>query len=758
MKRQNIYSLIGILMALVLLAGCENRKEPAKEAKILVVVPEGEQHDMHSIFMKEIQETLAKSGYRADTRILCLDMSKKDIQAVTKQVRSFEAQLKQEKWAPEVILVDGDGAARMLLVEVKSSYLDLKHTPVVLGALFLPTYWNDKMGGQNIVRWNDPMDFCANIDLAVELSGENVVEIELGHSDQDLLQRRMLSDQIKRPPYIDNSDFHETRLSEKDRNTLFKDSIMVLVLDAQKPWLNVPHAQEAAATDSASAGKKLLDNINTYAWRNPQLVVKNDDYAALIADKSGRPQFTATKWNFGNGRGDFLAGYFASYRTIGRDLAETAVKLLNGTPANSIPMKEHKKEYWMDYHAMKKLGMAYKDYRGKYEIVNAPYRVRHAERYYGVVALIVAGSVMLLGLLLQLLISIRWKVLTRRKQDIEGRMYISRLALLGSDCYQLNTADDIRGYAKKADPGQSETVEQILQSLYEPGTYQYELRGDMQETGNYEYWRLNFKVLKDKSIRGLLMNVNERRLQYKQLERAQNFSEESEKKENFMTNTSRQIYNPLNAICQDSQEITNEDLDDEKKKELCQRITHNSEILTGVINDMLLYSRIVSGRQQYDIKDIVVPDFMKVIYQEWKALVKDHTGHPLLVIEGRPNVLAQADPERLRDVMNQFLSNAVKFVKDGKVIIGWRYHLGKNQVELYVADTGVGISEEKQQEIFSLFWKGNDFIPGVGLGLNIAKKLADNMDGKILVRSQEEVGSRFSVIIPARIKPFPKSE
>jgi len=80
------------------------------------------------------------------------------------------------------------------------------------------------------------------------------------------------------------------------------------------------------------------------------------------------------------------------------------------------------------------------------------------------------------------------------------------------------------------------------------------------------------------------------------------------------------------------------------------------------------------------------------------------------------------------------------------------YHLNSDKAEFYVEDTGCGIPKEKQEIAFGLFWKDNGFIPGLGLGLNVAKKLADGMELELGVESKVGFGSKFSLLADADIR------
>lgn len=96
--------------------------------------------------------------------------------------------------------------------------------------------------------------------------------------------------------------------------------------------------------------------------------------------------------------------------------------------------------------------------------------------------------------------------------------------------------------------------------------------------------------------------------------------------------------------------------------------------------------------------------------------------------------------------MTNFVTNAIKFTNTGSVKIG--YDLIGNQIRLYVKDTGIGIPEEKKDQVFDRFVKLNSFIQGTGLGLPICKSIAEGLGGSIGVESELGRGSEFWIKIP----------
>lgn len=109
------------------------------------------------------------------------------------------------------------------------------------------------------------------------------------------------------------------------------------------------------------------------------------------------------------------------------------------------------------------------------------------------------------------------------------------------------------------------------------------------------------------------------------------------------------------------------------------------------------------------------------------------------------DAIIEVDADRLTQVLNNFISNAIKNTPSGSITLGWTVNEG--EVDIYVEDTGVGISEENQKTIFEKYTKF-DGKSGAGLGLNICKTIVERQNGSIRVSSELGKGSRFSACFP----------
>ena len=227
-------------------------------------------------------------------------------------------------------------------------------------------------------------------------------------------------------------------------------------------------------------------------------------------------------------------------------------------------------------------------------------------------------------------------------------------------------------------------------------------------------------------------------------------ADEAKQKENFLTTISHEIRIPLNAVvgfCDVLVSMPAESFTPEELAEYSKIIKANNGSLSTMIEDILMFSRIESGRIQY-VKDVFdAADLVRELSSEWSDIMPD--GVQFLIVDSVHGVMVNNDRVRVKYILNQFVSNAVKFTKQGVIVLGATAHLNDRKVEFFVNDSGCGIPLKDQHRTFELFWKGNDFIPGLGLGLNVAQKLADGMGLTLGVESLEKFGSKFSLYADA---------
>lgn len=731
-------------------------RRPKQDAKVLIIHGYGKTDKAYKGFNEDVMSSLIKQGINPTFHHLYLNLDDPRAEKADLLVRDIDS-LTATGWVADIIITEGDRTANVLLNFAEAGLVkNFDNTPVVMGGLHHPE-WEMIRKHKKVVAINDPIDYCTNINLAAELTGKHIVAIELDYFHQDSLIREELKQAIARPPYVDNTDFH-VKSSKQDKYTKeWKDSIMVMCFSTESPEKNGEYGMDL------ETAYNYMNMIYTHAWRYPCVSVKKDLYSSSIVDKTEHPQFTAVKAGFANGEGRYLCGYFASYKTVATDLGTTAAKILLGTDPASIVSLTHEKRYYMDYKAMTALGYEYKDYCDRFEIVGAPIEQTMPVLYYGswvAIALVFMGALFAILLVVQ---SWNNRSAQRILDGVKRRAELRTLALHGADSRSVRSEENLKDIISHIHPDRSADIPLMMQAIDIAGTHTYDIYADIDGNGNYRWWQLRFAVQfnheEEKRADGILINIDEAMKHEEELRLAMRLAEEARQKEDFLTTISHEIRTPLNAVVGFSDlmvSMPEGSFSDAELAEYSKYIKTNNATLTTMIEDILMFSRIESGRIKYISEVFDVSQLLSEIQGEWAELIPD--GIQLQMTNFVRFTYVNADRARVKYIINQYISNAVKFTKFGIILLGVSVHFNKNMVEFFVIDTGCGIPFEKQQLSFNLFWKDNEFIPGLGLGLNVAQKLADGMGLKLEVDSKEGMGSKFSVFAPAIVKrPGPPS-
>lgn len=230
----------------------------------------------------------------------------------------------------------------------------------------------------------------------------------------------------------------------------------------------------------------------------------------------------------------------------------------------------------------------------------------------------------------------------------------------------------------------------------------------------------------------------------------------SESKANFLANMSHEIRTPINTVIGMNEMILRENKDD-TIHEYAYNIKSASQMLLGLVNDILDISKIEAGKLQIVEGDYALASMLKDVALGIEVRAKQkNLEWKLEIDETMPSVL-KGDEIRIKQILNNLLSNAVKYTEDGTVTLGAEGIRGADEfvLKLSVTDTGMGIRQEDMDTLFDSFrrleLKKNRYVEGTGLGLSITKRLIEQMNGKIEVNSEFGKGSCFTVFIPQQI-------
>ena len=250
-----------------------------------------------------------------------------------------------------------------------------------------------------------------------------------------------------------------------------------------------------------------------------------------------------------------------------------------------------------------------------------------------------------------------------------------------------------------------------------------------------------------------------RKKQMEALKEAQDANAANIAKTTFLNHMSHDIRTPMNAIVGFT-DIAMKRKPDKEVENCLKKIRQSSEYLMTLINDVLDISRIESGKLEYKPVPVDLRDIINTVSSIARGYMENRDLNFCVSREELKTPYVMADELRIREVLLNIISNAVKFTKDGGTISFVAENCPGNDehhviVRYRISDTGIGMSEEFQSRIFDEFTQENDgartSYKGTGLGMAIAKKYVDLMGGKIEVSSRQGIGSTFTVEIPLRI-------
>lgn len=213
----------------------------------------------------------------------------------------------------------------------------------------------------------------------------------------------------------------------------------------------------------------------------------------------------------------------------------------------------------------------------------------------------------------------------------------------------------------------------------------------------------------------------------------------------FLANMSHEIRTPLNAIVGFSQLLCHDEIPPEERQGVMNIIETNNALLLQLINDILDLAKLETGTQEFVIRDTDINEICQSALTSISMRTKP--GVELLLDCPLDHCHLQTDPNRLKQVLLNFASNAAKFTAAGHVKMGYQLIDG-HRLRLYTEDTGIGIAQEKLAHVFERFVKLNDFEQGTGLGLQISKEIITHLGGTIGVDSTLGKGSTFWCELP----------
>ena len=271
--------------------------------------------------------------------------------------------------------------------------------------------------------------------------------------------------------------------------------------------------------------------------------------------------------------------------------------------------------------------------------------------------------------------------------------------------------------------------------------------------GALYYWEESFGTIAARDVDGnptrivgTSMRIDAQKQMEADLIAARNKAEESDRlKTAFLANMGHEIRTPLNAIVGFADLLPVVE-SEEDRNQLISEIQKNNYKLLNIIDGLVSMSKVEAEAKSLVKSQTNIVPVLQEIADYYRTMV-DGSTVVLATQFPYPEILMNTDITKFKEIVNNLMQNAVKFTAKGSITLGFDLQQG-DKLLLWVLDTGKGIAEEHQERIFERFFKVDEYVPGTGLGLSVAKSHVESLGGSIGVDSVLDNGSRFWVELP----------
>ena len=315
-----------------------------------------------------------------------------------------------------------------------------------------------------------------------------------------------------------------------------------------------------------------------------------------------------------------------------------------------------------------------------------------------------------------------------------------------------SSIDSLVDYLASSD---AQRVRTAMDDLCEGRTsyYHQQYRVKSANVKGLTYWEESYATIADRDVDGnpvkivgTTMLINDRKEMEAALIAARNKAEESDRlKTAFLANMGHEIRTPLNAIVGFADLLPVVE-NEEDRNQLIREIQNNNQKLLRIIDGLVSMSKIEAEAKNLVKSQTNLVEVLSEITQTYMQMVDSQT---VVLATQFPytELMMTTDVAKLRELVDHLMQNAVKFTLKGRITLGFELIDGEH-VRIWVKDTGKGIAEADKERIFERFVKVDEYIPGTGLGLSVAKSHAASLGGTIGVDSRPGEGSTFWVVLP----------
>jgi len=271
--------------------------------------------------------------------------------------------------------------------------------------------------------------------------------------------------------------------------------------------------------------------------------------------------------------------------------------------------------------------------------------------------------------------------------------------------------------------------------------------------GALYYWEESYGTIAARDVDGnptrivgTSMRIDAQKQMEADLIAARNKAEESDRlKTAFLANMGHEIRTPLNAIVGFADLLPVVE-SEEDRNQLISEIQKNNYKLLNIIDGLVSMSKVEAEAKSLVKSQTNIVPVLQEIADYYRTMV-DGSTVVLATQFPYPEILMNTDITKFKEIVNNLMQNAVKFTAQGSITLSFDLQQG-DKLLLWVLDTGKGIAEEHQERIFERFFKVDEYVPGTGLGLSVAKSHVESLGGSIGVDSVLDNGSRFWVELP----------
>lgn len=683
-------------------------------------------------------------------------------------------------FSPDILLVNDDLALDYLFERFDTL---LRRQPVVFAGVSAPRHWQ-REDYPFMTGWEDPVDLASNCEILRSVTGLHNVTVELDHSDfDDRLRSRIYENILDSTRFINNGDFHLSRLEESALSTpQYAGKIVVNFLSMSDRTSNKMEPEIGSGlSDRMITIDPMYDSL---LWIQ-QIQVKYDIFSSEKIDTEKNPRLTAIRERFnvegsrykstvrsdvGYTGPQFLGGYFTSLETQIQDQLHYAISIADGANPQFLPVKSHQKEYYLDWNAMSAVEprLNYKDYYLLYNIVNVPFRVSH--RFLFLVSVTILAA-LILGIVSVLSLR-RLRSLRQEREELDHDIGIESVKMrLSTDnreilffklsggmiLFEDNVYSDIQSspYSWSISDfsgrvgAESLPSYEILTGTHKSDDKSGRIRIHMNVKDSIKHWWDVFYFRsggKKNMTVGMAVNIDDIVENERYVQNSMEKADEVAAKQNFIANITHDIRTPLNAISGFAQLLA-EGCDADERVMYSEIISTNTEQLLNLVDSAVNKPADSTDGLSFKIRRIDISRLIDDSYRTNNILTPSHLK---FIYEpcGKNGIMVKADPVRTSQVLNNLINNAFKYTPNGSVTLGWKVLETECQIEVYVVDTGIGISEEDSKHIMDRYGMAHGNKKGTGLGLDICAKIIAVQNGKYGFTSRPGIGSRFWFRLP----------